>query len=220
MSLFINISIKSWPKVRITIRISFFIFHWAPTCRATTESGCWLNICLTWAVPFRNLNIYYFWKMELNICWKFYLTCIIGECLGNEKQNLQPLWNQNLVFERALGISVGECYGNKRCSIGRSSGELNSRSLKLRLELRWQLKSHVSTSGASISWLTYMNASIASASSTWRGSKSVFRCRGTEGLGLQFCQFDTSWQHRPPTLALCFLAFLSNISCFLKKEIT
>lgn len=140
---------------------------------------------------------------------------------GQWKVKSSTLWNQNPVFEWALGISVGECYRNKRCSIGQSSGELNSRSLKLRLELRWQLKSlHVSTSGASISWLTYINASIASASSMWRGLKSVFRCRGTEGLGLQFCQFDTSWQHRPPTLALCFSAFLSNISCFLKKEIT
>ena len=63
-------------------------------------------------------------------------------------------------------MCVGECYGNKWCSLGKSSGEPNSRPLKLRLGLGWQLKSpHFSTSGASVSWLTYMNGSTASASS-------------------------------------------------------
>lgn len=154
------------------------------------------------------------------MCWKLSFTCIIGRCLGNGKVNLQLLWNQNLVFQWALGMSVRECYGNKWCCLGQGLGELNTRSLKLRLELRWQLKfPHVSTSGASITWLTYMNASTASTSSVWRGLKSVFPCWGTEGLGLQLSHFDTSWQHRPPSLALCFVAFLSNVSCFLKKEI-
>lgn len=134
---------------------------------------------------------------------------MFGQWKGESSTALEP--------KSCIGMSSGDEYWRAL----RNSGELNSRPLKLRLELRWQLKSpHISTSGASISWLTYMNASTASASSVWRGLKSVFPYWGTEGLGLQLCQFDTSWQNRPPSLALCFLAFLSNISGFLRKEIT
>lgn len=150
--------------------------------------------------------------------WKLSFIYIIGGCLCKGKVNLQLLWSQNPYSNE---LWVREHCRSKLYRFGQSSRELISKFLKLRMELEWQLKSpHVSTAGASISWLTYMNASTASASSVWRGLKSVFPCWGTEGLGLQLCQFDTSWQHRPPSLALCFLAFLSNVSCFLKKEIT